>query len=95
MRARISQVDVTPIGLEGFRLILGGIRVGVDYAYAQGAIWAEAVQIAAGLPKDVQGVGLLLTFAAQQAAPCPRDAAIAAAYGTFSLGRARRQLTYL
>lgn len=95
LRARISQVDVSSIKLDGFRLILGGIRAGVDYAYAQSTIWAEAVRIAAILPEDVQGVGLLLAHAAQKAAPCPRDAEIAAAYGTFSLGRARRQLTYL
>jgi hypothetical protein len=54
------------------------------------------VQARAGLlPEDVQGVFLLLARAALEKAPCPSDAVIAQAYGTRSVGRARRLLSYM
>jgi hypothetical protein len=49
----------------------------------------------ATLAEDLHGVFLLLARAVIGGAPCPSDEAVAAAYGTSSLGRARRLLAYL
>ena len=42
----------------------------------------------------MQGVFLIVAQAAVTGAPCPSDAALARAYGTHSLSRARRLITY-
>ena len=47
------------------------------------------------LPDDLQGVFMMIARAAKEGSPCPSDATIARAYGTHSLGRARRLLTYI
>jgi hypothetical protein len=43
----------------------------------------------------MQGVFLLIARAAKENLPCPSDTAIARAYGTHSLRRARRTLAYI
>jgi hypothetical protein len=43
----------------------------------------------------MQGIFLLLVKAAMAGAPCPSDATIARAYGTQSVGRTRRLLSYM
>jgi hypothetical protein len=43
----------------------------------------------------MQGVFLLIARAARENLPCPSDTAIARAYGTHSLRRARRTLAYI
>jgi hypothetical protein len=43
----------------------------------------------------MQGIFLMIAAAAKVGAPCPGDGAFAAAYGTRSLGRARRVLAYI
>ena len=43
----------------------------------------------------MQGIFMMIARAARDAQPCPSDSAIARAYGTRSLGRARRVLTYI
>jgi hypothetical protein len=60
-----------------------------------GTDWPRAVERAEALPEDSQAVYLLLARAALAGAPCPPDAAIARAYGSRSLGRARRLLGWL
>jgi hypothetical protein len=57
--------------------------------------WAAALAAARALPDDMLGPFLLLARAARDKAPCPSDEAIAASYGTASLGRARRLLSYI
>ncbi len=47
------------------------------------------------LPDDMQGVFMMIARAAKEGWPCPGDAALARAYGTHSLRRARRLLTYI
>jgi hypothetical protein len=47
------------------------------------------------LPDDMQGVFMMIARAAKEGWPCPSDAAIARAYGSHSLRRARRLLTYI
>jgi hypothetical protein len=47
------------------------------------------------LPGDTQGVFMMIARAAKEGWPCPSDAAITRAYGSHSLRRARRLLTYI
>ena len=56
---------------------------------------APALAAAASLPDDMLGPFLLVARAARDGMPCPSDEAIAASYGTASLGRARRLLQYI
>ncbi|MFT8243982.1 helicase HerA domain-containing protein [Roseomonas sp. BN140053] len=95
VRCRIRALPGKPLDLPAFRRRLALARAGVDSAEAARPEWAEATARAAGLPEEVQGIFLLLARAALHRQPCPSDAAIATAYGTRSLGRARRQLAYL
>ncbi len=95
VRARIEGMGRDALDLSQFRRALATARAGVDEALADGPAWQEAEDLAAVLPEDVQGVFLLVAWAAQARLPCPSDAAVARAYGTHSPGRARRQLHYL
>ena len=54
-----------------------------------------ALDAARALPDDMLGPFLLVARAARDGAPCPSDEAIAASYGTASLGRARRLIQYI
>src|SRR3546814_8949518 len=51
--------------------------------------------LAAALPADMVGPFLVIVRAALEKSPCPDDAAIAAVYGTSSLGRVRRLIGYM
>lgn len=95
LRARIERLDRNVLDLGAFRLLLASVRSGSSFEQAQEESWEQALEIARAVPEDVQGVVLLLARAALDGAPCPGDEAIAEAYGTHSLGRARRQLAYL
>ena len=95
VRARIRAVPGPPPELPAFRARLATARAGVGAEVARGPDWAVATARAAALPEDARGVFLLLARAALERAPCPSDAAIAAAYGTRSAGRARRLLAWL
>ncbi|MDR6181429.1 ATP-binding protein [Asaia bogorensis] len=95
LRARIERLNRNVLDLGAFRLLLASVRSGASFEQAQKESWQQALDIARAVPEDVQGVVLLLARAALDGSPCPGDEAIAEAYGTHSLGRARRQLAYL
>ena len=95
VRARIRAVPGPAPELPAFRARLATARAGVAADVAAGPDWAAATALAGPLPEDARGVFLLLARAALERAPCPSDAAIAAAYGTRSAGRARRLLAWL
>ncbi|WP_145142671.1 ATP-binding protein [Roseomonas gilardii] len=95
VRCRIKAVAGKPMELPEFRARLAVARAGVDAGTAGNPEWSAVRDRAAMLPEDVQGVYLMLARAALDRRPCPSDAAIAQAYGTRSLGRARRVLAYL
>jgi hypothetical protein len=57
--------------------------------------WRDVIVRAGILPEDMQGVFLMIARAARDGLPCPNDAAIARAYGTHSLRRARRTLAFI
>jgi len=95
VRCRIRAVPGKPMDLADFRARLATARAGVSAEDAHDDDWTAARRRAETLPEDLRGVFLLLARAALDRAPCPSDATLAAAYGTRSLGRARRLLAYL
>jgi uncharacterized protein len=58
-------------------------------------VWLDVLARGAVLPEDMQGIFMMIARAARERLACPGDPAIARAYGTRSLGRARRVLTYM
>jgi len=94
VRCRIRRVPGEPISLSSFRQKFAVARAGVDAATAESTQWQQALNLAATLADDIQGVFLILAQAALGQAPCPSDATLARAYGTHSLSRARRLLGY-
>jgi hypothetical protein len=94
VRCRIRRVAGEPLSLPAFRRRLAVARAGVADDLASSEAWQQALALSERLADDVQGVFLLVAQAATSGAPCPSDAALARAYGTHSVGRARRLLTY-
>jgi hypothetical protein len=95
VRCRIEGIGGHPPDLPTFRRLLAVGRAGVGAEVEGRPEWQAALARAPLLPEDLQGVFLLLARAALEGAPCPSDAAIARAYGSRSLGRARRVLAWM
>jgi hypothetical protein len=93
VRCRMAGVGKPPLDLTQFTRRLSMARAGI-YADEDDS-WAPALEAASLLPDDMLGPFLLVARAAREGAPCPTDEAIAASYGTASLGRARRLLQYI
>jgi hypothetical protein len=92
VRLRMAGVSPAPLDLPAFARRLAMARAGI---FTEDPDWAPALEAAEGLPEDMLGPFLLLARAARDAAPTPSDEAIAQSYGTASLGRARRLLSYI
>lgn len=95
VRCRIEGFGSAAPDLAAFRRMLTRARAGISAEMAGEEVWRDVLARADTLPEDMQGIFLMLARAARDAAPCPADAAIARAYGTRSLGRARRLLAYM
>jgi len=95
VRCRIEGLRFTPPDLDAFRGMLARSRAGIGADMADDDAWQDVSSRAGVLPEDMQGVFILLARAAREGLPCPGDATLARAYGTHSLGRARRLLTYM
>jgi uncharacterized protein len=95
VRCRIEGLRATPPELPAFRRMLTHARAGIGAAESEDATWQDIIARAGALPEDMQGIYLMLARAARDHAPCPGDETIARAYGTRSLGRARRLLAYM
>ncbi|MES2903351.1 MAG: ATP-binding protein [Pseudomonadota bacterium] len=93
VRCRMAGVSRPPLDLAQFTRRLSIARAGIYDDNDEG--WSPALEAAASLPDDMLGPFLLVARAARDGAPCPSDEAIAASYGTASLGRARRLLQYI
>jgi hypothetical protein len=93
VRCRMAGLSPAPLDLATFTRRLSMARAGI-YDTADDS-WAPALEAARALPDDMLGPFLLVARAAREGAPCPTDEAIAASYGTASLGRARRLLQYI
>jgi len=95
VRCRIEGMGAAVPELGEFRRMLTRARAGISAEMAEEDAWQDVMARAAILPEDMQGIFLMLARAAREALPCPADPAIARAYGTHSLGRARRVLGYM
>ena len=95
VRCRIAALGSGVPDLAGFRRMVTRARAGIGAEVAGDEIWRDVAARAAVLPEDMQGIFMMLARAAREGAACPGDAAIARAYGTRSLGRARRVLAYM
>ncbi|HYC94734.1 MAG TPA: ATP-binding protein, partial [Sphingomicrobium sp.] len=93
VRCRMSGLPRPPLDLAEFTRRLSMARAGIFDTSDDS--WAPALEAARTLPDDMLGPFLLVARAAREGAPCPSDEAIAASYGTASLGRARRLLQYI
>jgi hypothetical protein len=95
VRCRIEGLGAGALDLGAFRRMLTRARAGIGSEMAEDAVWQDVLARAAVLPEDMQGIFMMIARAAREVLPCPGDLAIARAYGTRSLGRARRVLTYM
>ncbi|WP_419759050.1 helicase HerA domain-containing protein [Acidisoma sp.] len=95
VRCRIGGLGASAPDLQAFRRMLTHARAGVGAEASEDASWQEVAARGAALPEDMQGIFLMLARAARDGRPCPSDGILARAYGTRSLGRARRLLAYM
>ncbi len=95
VRCRIEGLRAAPPDLPAFRRMVTHARAGIGAAESEDATWQDITARAGVLPEDMQGIYLMLARAARDHAPCPGDETLARAYGTRSLGRARRLLAYM
>ena len=93
VRCRMAGLYRPPLDLMEFTRRLSMARAGIFDTVDDS--WAPALEAARSLPDDMLGPFLLVARAAREGAPCPSDEAIAASYGTASLGRVRRLLQYI
>ena len=95
IRCRIEGLGSSVPDLNNFHRMLTHARAGLNTDMAQDDAWQDVSIRAAILPQDMQGIFMMIARAAKEGWPCPGDPAIARAYGTHSLRRARRLLTYI
>jgi hypothetical protein len=95
VRCRIEGLGSDVPDLGDFRRMLTRARAGLGAEAAEDGAWQDVSVRACLLPEDMQGVFMMIARAAKQGRPCPGDAAIARAYGSRSLRRAQRVLTYI
>jgi len=95
VRCRIEGLGAAVPDLGDFRRLMTRARAGLGSDTAEDDAWQDVSVRAATLPEDMQGVFMMIARAAKEAWPCPSDAAIARAYGSHSLRRARRLLSYI
>jgi hypothetical protein len=95
VRCRIEGLASAVPDLPEFRRMLTRARAGLGSDMAGDDAWEDVSVRASLLPEDMQGVFMMIARAAKEGWPCPSDAAIARAYGSHSLRRARRLLTYI
>src|ERR1700720_3597317 len=95
VRCRIEGLGAAMPDLGDFRRMLTRARAGLGSDMAEDDAWQDVSLRASLLPEDMQGGFMMIARAAKEGGPCPGDAAIARAYGSHSLRRARRLLTYI
>ncbi|WP_412057597.1 helicase HerA domain-containing protein [Bartonella sp. DGB2] len=94
VRCRIHRIKGNPLNLAQFRRRLAVAQAAIDEENASSEVWQKALSLSESLSDDVQGVFLHVAQAAITGRPCPDDAHLARLYGTHSLSRARRLLSY-
>ncbi|MGM4916647.1 helicase HerA domain-containing protein [Tardiphaga sp. 813_E8_N1_3] len=95
VRCRIEGLGAAVPDLDDFRRMLTRARAGLGSEMTEDDGWQDVSVRASILPEDMQGVFMMIARAAKEGWPCPSNAAIARAYGSHSLRRAQRLLTYI
>lgn len=95
VRCRIEGLGSDVPDLTEFRRMLTRARAGLGSDLAADEAWDDVTLRAGILPEDMQGVFMMIARAAKEGWPCPSDIAIARAYGSHSLRRAQRLLSYI
>ena len=95
VRCRIEGLGAAVPDLGDFRRMMTLSRAGLATDMGEDDAWQDVSVRAAVLPEDIQGVFMMIARAAKEGSPCPSDATIARAYGTHSMRRAARVLTYI
>ncbi|MBR0828110.1 ATP-binding protein [Bradyrhizobium manausense] len=95
VRCRIEGLGSDVPDLGEFRRMLTRARAGLGSDLAEDEAWEDVTLRAGILPEDMQGVFMMIARAAKEGWPCPSDIAIARAYGSHSLRRAQRLLSYI
>jgi hypothetical protein len=95
LRCRMRGAIRPVLDLAGFARSLALARAGLFSDDLTGPDMAAALRAATDVPEDMLGIFMLIARAAREGAPCPGDAEIARVYGTHSLGRVRRLLSYM
>ena len=95
VRCRIEGLGSAVPDMNDFRRMLTRARAGLGSDLVEDDAWQDVSLRASILPEDMQGVFMMIARAAKEGWPCPSDAAIARAYGSHSLRRAQRLLTYI
>ncbi len=90
VRCRMAGADPL-LSLDDFRRRLALAQAGVTDATG----WEEVLTLAASLPEEMLAPFLGLARAARSGEACPDDDALAALYGTNSVGRARRMMAFI
>jgi len=93
VRCRMAGLRRVALDPSSFSRRLAAARAGIYEP--EDEQWAPAITAAAAVPDEMLGAFLLIARAARENAPCPTDEEIARIYGTSSLGRARRVLSYM
>jgi len=93
VRCRMRQLPDSGLDLTAFRRRLAMARAGLYGDLDEQ--WQQALAIGTALPDDMLGPFLLVATAARDGAEAPGDAALARVYGTHSLGRVRRLMSYM
>lgn len=93
VRCRMAGLRRVPLSPSAFARRLAAARAGI-HAIDQEP-WAQAMAVGGQVPDEMLGAFLLIARAAHDGDPCPSDEAVARIYGTSSLGRARRVLSYM
>ncbi|OYU37357.1 DUF87 domain-containing protein [Novosphingobium sp. PASSN1] len=93
VRCRMLGLRQPPLDLAAFTRRLAAARAGIFESLDDE--WAPALDAGRKVPDDMLGAFLLIARAASEGRPCPSDQELAHVYGTSSLGRARRVLSYM
>ena len=93
VRCRMHGLRAAPLDLPAFARRLAAARAGI-FEGLDGE-WAPALEAGSAVPDEMLGAFLLIARAASENRPGPSDEQLAHVYGTSSLGRARRVLSYM
>jgi hypothetical protein len=97
VRCRMHRLADSGLDLAAFRRRLSMARAGLFSSVSGGLDdgWLDALAIGAEFPDDMLGPFLLVAKAAREGGEAPTDTALARVYGTHSLGRVRRLMSYM